>query len=331
VTHPSHRAVPRLAGLAGAALAVIAYGLATGSADLPWHQAVDALVHDDGSTTAAIVHQVRVPRVLSAFSVGALLALAGALLQVLVRNPLADPYITGTAGGAAAAFLLGALAGLPAAGYPLAAFAGALASTGILAGLARLGSTTDTTRLLLIGVMLAAGWGAVITLMLSVAPGARLPGLLFWLLGDLDATDGWPLAAGTLAIGLLAALAIARPLNLLAFGTTGAAALGVPVARVQTVVFLLASLATAVAVSIAGPIGFIGLVAPHLVRRGITSDHRVLLPGSAIAGGTLLVLADALARTLTAPVRLPVGVITALLGVPLFIAALTLEGRRHGR
>lgn len=331
MNHPSLRALPRLAGLSGVALAVTAHGLATGSTELAWQDVIDALVHDDGSTAAAIVHQVRLPRVVSAFSIGALLALAGALLQVLVRNPLADPYITGTAGGAAAAYLFAALAGLPPAGYPLAAFAGALGSTAILAWLARLGLATDTTRLLLTGVMLAAGWGAAVTLMLSLTPDGRLPGLLFWLLGDLNATQRWPLAGGTLAVGLVAALGIARPLNLLAFGTTGAAALGVPVAGVQSAVFLLASLATAVAVSIAGPIGFIGLVAPHLVRRTITSDHRLLLPGSAIAGGTLLVLADTLARSLTAPVQLPVGVITALIGVPLFIGVLTLEGRRHGQ
>jgi iron complex transport system permease protein len=329
MSHPAHRTLPRFTGLCILALAVVAHGLATGSTDVPWRELVAAMIQDDGSTTAAIVHEVRLPRVLSAFSIGALLALSGTLLQVLVRNPLADPYVTGTAGGAAAAFLLAALAGLPPAGYPLAAFAGALGSTGILAWLARVGSATDTTRLLLTGVMLAAGWGAIVTLALSLAPGSRLPGLLFWLLGDLDATYQWPLAAGTLVIGLVATLAIARPLNLLAFGATGAAALGVAVTRVQTAVFLLASLATAVAVSIAGPIGFIGLVAPHLVRRAIATDHRLLLPGSAIAGGSLLVLADTLARSLTAPVQLPVGVVTALLGVPLFIGVLTLGGRRH--
>ena len=331
MSHPARRTLPRFAGLCMIALAVVAHGILTGSTDLPYREVIAVIGHDDGSTAAAIVHQVRLPRVLSAFSIGALLALAGALLQVLVHNPLADPYVTGTAGGAAAAFLLAALAGLPPAGYPLAAFAGALGSTGILAWLARVGSVTDTARLLLTGIMLAAGWGAVVALMLSLAPGSRLPGLLFWLLGDLDATFRWPQAAGTLVIALLAALAIARPLNLLAFGTTGAAALGVAVTRLQVAVFLLASLATAVAVSIAGPIGFIGLVAPHLVRRGIATDHRLLLPGSAIAGGSLLVLADTLARSLTAPVQLPVGVVTALLGVPLFIGVLTLGGRHHDR
>ena len=330
MSHPSLRAVPRLAALGGLALAIVAHGLFSGSTEIPWQDVLRTLLRDDGSTAAAIVHQVRAPRVLSAFTIGALLALAGALLQVLVRNPLADPYVTGTAGGAAAAFLLAALAGVPAAVYPFAAFAGALGSTALLAWFARLGMPTDTTRLLLTGVMLAAGWGAAVTLMLSLAPSARLPGLLFWLLGDLNATQHWPLAGGTLAAGLLAALAIARPLNLLAFGPTGAAALGVPVAGIQAAVFLLAAAATAVAVSIAGPIGFVGLVAPHLVRRTIAADHRLLLPGSALAGGALLVLADSIARTLTAPVQLPVGVITALVGVPLFIAVLTVEGRHRG-
>ena len=327
--HPLGPALPRLFGVLLLALAALILGIASGSTDIAWNDLVRALTTGETSTHSAVVLEVRFPRVMTAFFVGALLAIAGTLLQVLVRNPLADPYVTGTAGGAAAAFLFAAMLNVPASLHPLAAFAGALVSTAGVGWLARLGSHSDTTRLLLIGIMFAAGWGAVIALALSVAPATQLPGLLFWLLGDLNASDGWPIAAITCVLGLSVALAAGRPLNLLAFGATRASALGVSVHAVQALTFLLAALLTAVAVSLAGPIGFVGLVAPHLVRRTVSPDHRVLLPGSALAGGALLVLADTLARTVATPVQLPAGVLTALIGVPLFVALLTSEGRRH--
>ena len=330
MSHPLVRRLPRLAIVGALAVGALLAGMVAGSTDLSWLQVLQGILGDDGSTPADIVRHVRLPRVASAFCVGALLGMAGALFQVLVRNPLADPYIMGTAGGAAAAFLMAALAGLPAPVHPIAAFAGALASTAIVAWLARLGRVTDSNRLLLTGVMLAAGWGALVTLLLSLAPSTRVPGLLFWLMGDLNHGAGWATAALALAAGLPLVGLLAASLNLLAFGATGAATLGVAVTRIQVAAFTLASLFTAVAVSVAGPIGFVGLVAPHLMRRTVTTDHRLLLPASALAGGALLVLADALARTVMAPRQLPVGVLTALIGVPLFLMLLSREGRRHG-
>jgi iron complex transport system permease protein len=184
-------------------------------------------------------------------------------------------------------------------------------------------------RLLLTGVMLAALWSALITLLLMLAPEARLRGMLFWLAGDLGGSDaaGWPLAV--LAALLLARGLLARELNVLLRGAATAQALGVSVLLLRRVVFVLASLATAVAVTTGGAIGFVGLVVPHALRLVIGNDQRVLLPACALAGGTLLLLADTLARTLVAPQQLPVGVITALLGVPTFIMLLLHRGGRR--
>ncbi len=330
MSHPLARRLPRLYAASAVACIALFAGVAIGSTPIPLIDVLRALWTDDGSAGADIVRHLRLPRVLTAFGVGALLGLSGALLQVLVRNPLADPYIMGTSGGAAAAFLAAALLGLPALSQPLLAFAGALFSTAAVAWLARLGRTIDANRLLLTGVMFAAGWGALVSLLLTLAPAAQLPGLMFWLLGDLSESRAWAPAMGLTAMGLVGALLMAPALNLLAFGTSGAAALGVSVTRIQVAAFVLASLLTATAVSVAGPIGFVGLVAPHLIRRTLSTDHRLLLPASVLAGGTLLVIADALARSMFTPRQLPVGVVTAIIGVPLFLALLSREGRRSG-
>lgn len=175
------------------------------------------------------------------------------------------------------------------------------------------------TRLLLTGVVIAAGWGALISLILALAPSAQLPGMLFWLMGDLSQADAPSLAWLALAVALLVAWALARPLNLLARGDLQAASLGVQVGPLRIAVYLLASLLTAASVTIAGSIGFVGLVVPHMVRMVLGADHRRLLPAAALAGGALLLFADTLARTVLAPQQLPVGVLMALLGVPLFL------------
>jgi iron complex transport system permease protein len=217
------------------------------------------------------------------------------------------------------------------------AFAGALATIVLVFALAQRDlSRLDTTarldsapRLLLTGVMLAALWSAVITVMLMLAPEARLRGMLFWLAGDLGGTDVgfWPIVL--LAAVLLMAWPMARELNVLLRGTAAAQELGVPVLRLRRYVYALASLATAVAVTSGGAIGFVGLVVPHALRLLMGNDQRVLLPACALAGGTLLMLADTIARTVVAPQQLPVGVITALLGVPTFIALLLHRGGRR--
>ena len=180
-----------------------------------------------------------------------------------------------------------------------------------------------TTRLLLTGVIVAAGWGALIALMLTLAPDAQVKGMLFWLIGDLGGATAATPALVALAITLSGALAFARDLNVLARGEDVAAALGVAVARTTLMLCAVAALATAVAVTTAGSVGFVGLVVPHGLRIVLGNDQRLLLPASVLTGGTLLLLADTLARTVAAPIQLPVGVITALVGVPVLLALLT--------
>jgi len=316
-----------LAALVLLAVASIAIALVVGSVAIHPLAVLDVLRDSAGGLDADIVRELRLPRAVNAFATGGLLAVAGVLMQVLVRNPLADPYVLGISGGAAVGALGAILVG--AAGFlvPGAAFVGAAASTALVLALGRAGGAWMPTRLLLVGVIVAAGWGAVVTFMLAVAPDQRLRGMLFWLMGDLSHASGGGIALGALAVGAAAALVLARKLNLLAHGDDRAAILGVEVAPTRLAVFLLASALTAAAVTTAGTVGFIGLVVPHLVRLASGEDHRVLVPGAALLGGGLLVLADTLARTLLAPQQLPVGVVTALVGVPLFLFLLARRSR----
>ncbi len=266
-----------------------------------------------------IILELRLPRSLAAFGAGALLAVAGALMQVLLRNPLADPYVLGVSGGAATGALSAMLLGLAGILVTAGAFLGALCAAGLVFGIAQARGTWAPDQLLLTGVVIAMGWGALISLLLTLAPQRNVQGMLFWLMGDLSAArHGFP-ALLVLMVALLLGLLLARSLNVLALGDQQGALLGLPVARIRIVLYLLASLLTAVAVTLGGSIGFVGLVIPHLLRLAIGSDHYLLLPGSALAGGCLLVLADTLARTLFAPHQIPVGVLTALLGIPVFL------------
>ena len=310
-----------LAALAVVAVLALAVAISTGSVSVGMRDVTAALAGHTQGEGAAIVRELRLPRALAAFGVGGLLALAGALMQILLRNPLADPYVLGISGGAAAGALGAMTVGASMLVGP-AAFAGALLSTLIVFALARADGANPTwapRRLLLTGVVVAAGWGAVIALLLTLAPAAQLKGMVYWLLGDL-AGAGAPFASLTvLAIVLACALATARDLNALSQGALDAAAVGVDVARVTLILYALAALATAAAVTTAGSIGFVGLIVPHAMRLAFGNDQRLLLPASALAGGTLLVVADTAARTVVAPLELPVGVLTALIGVPAFL------------
>jgi iron complex transport system permease protein len=322
--------VAKLAALAATVVATMAVALMVGSVDVDFPTVLRALKGDSADANAMIVRELRLPRALAAFAVGGLLAVAGAMMQVLLRNPLADPYILGISGGAAVGALATMLAGFAALVTP-AAFAGALVSTLLVFGLARSGGARapwTAARLLLTGVVVAAGWGAMIALLLTVAPDAQVKGMLFWLIGDLVATPLALPALATLAVVLAGAFALARDLNVLARGEDVANALGVAVPRVTLALYVLAALATATAVTTAGSVGFVGLVVPHALRLVIGNDQRVLLPAAALAGGALLVLADTLARSVVAPVQLPVGVITALVGVPVFLYLLGKSGAR---
>jgi iron complex transport system permease protein len=304
-----------------AAAGLLGLSLASGSMQVSPADVCAALFSDAPSLARDVILELRLPRALAAFAVGGLLALSGALLQVLLRNPLADPYVLGLSGGAAVGALGTTIAGMAALAGP-AAFAGALVSTLVVFTLARTDAERFAwapTRLLLTGVVVASGWGALVALLLAIAPAAQTKGLVHWLLGDLAgaAAPGAPLAV--LAFALAVALAMARDLNALARGPGEASVLGVDVPKTGLALHALAALATAAAVTTAGSIGFVGLVVPHAMRLVLGNDQRLLLPAAAIAGGALLVVADTAARTIVAPVELPVGVLTALLGVPAFL------------
>lgn len=314
--------------LALAGLAVFGLSLALGSVSLDAAQLWQALTATDAGMAGAIVRELRLPRSVAAFACGGLLALSGALMQVLLRNPLAEPYVLGVSGGAATGALLAMLLMLPLWTVQAGAAGGALLSMVLVASLARRdllhprvqgGHHEAGARLLLTGVILAAGWGALITLILAIAPESRLRGMLFWLTGDLGGTASYGAALATLAVALALAMPMARSLNVMLLGETVAQSLGVQVGRVRLATFLIASFAIAAAITTAGSIGFVGLVVPHMVRLAWGNDQRLLLPASVLLGGTLLMAADLIARTVIAPTQLPVGVITALLGVPTFL------------
>jgi iron complex transport system permease protein len=273
-----------------------------------------------GDESARLVASLRAPRVLLAALVGACLALAGAALQALLKNPLADPFLLGTSGGAAVGAALAALAGFSPFVSPAAAFAGAVGSSLAVAALARRGGRLDLQRLLLAGLIANAFFSAVLLAVFSVASGQTARTMLFWMMGSLaDATPGRVLALAPYAAAALVVLVAYAPrLNLFAVGEENAAALGVDVESSKRVVFLAASLATGAAVAFAGIIGFVGLLVPHAVRSVVGNDQRTLLPVSAIGGAALLVAADAVSRSAFAPAELPVGAVTAAIGAPLF-------------
>ncbi len=318
------RALTLLVCLALAAPLALLAALAYGSVEMSWAEVLHALRAPHAAAHGVIVWELRLPRVLSAFACGALLALAGVLLQALVRNPLAEPYVLGISGGAALAAVAALFLGAGLTGVRVAALVGALVTVWLVFALSYR-RHWDLYRLLLTGVVLAAGCGAGVSLLLVLAPPLSARGMLYWLMGDLSAaqTPAWPGAA--LLVVAAFALAHARALNALAAGALQALAVGVAVDRLQVGIYFVASLATAAVVSEAGTIGFIGLVVPHAVRLLGLTDHRALLPAATLLGGISLVLADLAARTLAAPPQLPVGAITALIGVPVL---LWLLGRR---
>ncbi|RFU46092.1 iron ABC transporter permease [Paraburkholderia sp. DHOC27] len=324
--------------LAVLALVVLMASLALGSVSLTPSHVLTALLPShavpgaQSDLAGEIVRTLRLPRALAGFACGALLAVAGALLQVLLRNPLAEPYVLGVSGGAASFALLAMIVGCAWWLVDASALAGAFVSILLVLGLARRelwrGEPQDTSpRLLLTGAVIAAGWGALITLLLTLAPDDRLRGMLFWLTGDLSASGTPALALVSLVVVLVAIVPAAPQLNVLLRGDAAAQSLGVPVVRLRLRVYLIASVAAAAAVTTGGTIGFVGLVVPHTLRLAFGNDQRMLLPAAALGGGTAVMGADLIARTVIAPAQLPVGVITALIGVPLFLWMLLRRSR----
>ena len=305
------------------AAASLVAGLMLGSYPLSLADVLTALTGQADSLAGDIVLKVRLPRVLAATACGGLLALAGLLLQVLLRNPLADPYVLGISGGAGLGMLAATLLGASYVGTHAAGLAGALGVVVVVFGLGYRAGDLHLYRLLLTGVVVSAGCGALIGLLLTLSPQGVVKGTLFWLMGDLsaagDARGAWAvlLLLGGLAWGGSGAL------NVLSLGRLKAASLGVPVAAAETAVYFVASTATVAAVALGGTIGFVGLVVPHLIRLLGVTDLRWLLPLSLVAGGGLLSLADTLARWAFAPLQIPVGVLTALVGVPIMLVLLS--------
>ena len=275
-----------------------------------------------------IIFQIRLPRVIGGALVGAALATAGVLFQGLLRNPMADPYIIGTSAGAALGATIAMLLPINLAflGFglvPVAAFCGALGTVFLVYNLARVGGKTPIISMLLAGVVVSSFMAAIMALLISITDRLQLNlhSVYSFLLGHISVT-GWeqlaviaPLVIG----GIIGARFFTFHLNAFSLGEEGAAYLGIEVERDKMLILALGSLLTAAAVSISGLVGFVGLVVPHTIRLGFGPDHKLLLPASALAGGTFVVIADLLARTLLAPIEIPVGVITALIGAPFFL------------
>ena len=298
-----------------AALAVtLAAGVSVGSERLS--------MLDLTNTQRAILFDIRLPRVLLGACVGASLAVAGASLQSLLRNPLAEPYLLGVSNGAALGTMLAFVffEGFAFA-RPVLAFAGAAVATVAVYRMAQSKAGMNVERLVLSGVIVTTFLSSIIVLLTSVLDAAKLRGFTFWLLGDLSQAtyEGFYLTLATATVGTIVLSSQARALNLMMVGERDALDFGVEVGRVQLLVFGLASLLVGTAVAASGSVGYVGLIVPHLVRLSVGSDNRMVVPMSAIAGAIFVVLADAVARTAIAPRELPVGAITALVGAPVFI------------
>jgi iron complex transport system permease protein len=297
---------------------------------IAWKLGLADRPEDIARSAEVIVLQLRLPRVLLAGIVGAALAASGAVFQGLFRNPMADPAIIGVSSGAALGAVLvivtvgaGSLGALA---VPAAAFAGAMATALVVYRLARIGPAVHVATLLLAGIAVAAVISALMSLVMSLS-GEEIRSIYAWLVGGLVA-QGWrsiAIAVPVVALGLAGAALVAHQLNLVALGEERAAQLGVAVDVLKGRAIAVGALLAAAAVSVAGVIGFVGLMTPHLLRLVVGADHRRLVPASALGGATLLILADLVARTVVAPAELPVGVVTALLGGPFFLFLLRRE------
>ena len=338
----SARAVRVFQGLVVLALAVAVLSLGTGAAGLPLGRIVTALWSGDGLAPRdrVILLDIRLPRLDMGMAVGAALAVCGALMQGVFRNPLADPGIVGVGAGAGLGAVLAiVLGGLLPAGLvavlgrhlvPLAAFAGGWMSTLVLVRIATRGGQTSVAALLLAGIALGAMAGALTGILIYLADDTQLRNLTFWGMGSVAGASWGKLAVALPLIVPVVVLAplLARGLNALALGEAQARHLGIEVQRVKHLAVLAVAAAAGASVALAGGIGFVGIVVPHLLRLVSGPDHRWLLPNAALLGGTLLVGADMIARTLVAPAELPIGIVTAILGAPVFLWILL--QRRNG-
>jgi iron complex transport system permease protein len=317
-------------------LLVAAISLVLGTAEVSLNQIIGlfsgALQMDDPARL--IIFKIRLPRVILAGLVGFSLSLGGVVFQALLRNPLADPFILGVSSGSAFGAVLGIVFGFGfSLGVPMMSFAGALFTIYLLVilGARRMGMESST--ILLTGVIINAFFTAIIMFFISTATNSRLHSMLFWLYGDLSQSRYGPLVviAPVLVIAFIILYSFSRHLNLMTAGEETALQLGVDVERAKMICFLVVSLVVGLVVAFSGLIGFIGLIVPHLGRMAFGSDHRLLIPVSALGGAIFLIVADTLARTIISPSELPVGVITAFIGAPFFIYLLKTRGSRWSR
>lgn len=309
-----------LAALLGASVVL---AVAFGAVPIPLSQVVEAFTGGADDPARLIVREIRLPRVIGAAIVGAALATAGVLLQGLLRNPLADPYVTGTSAGGAVGAVGAVVLGLTGALVPLAAFAGALAASLLVWQVARIGGRTTVLTVLLAGIVLSSFAAAAVTVMLVASDrlGVRLRSVFDVLVGSVTTRSWYELApaAAVLLIGLAVAIAVAPRLDAYAFGEEQAAALGVDTERTTFAVLAASALLAGAAVALAGLVGFVGLVVPHVARALVGAAHRRVVAVAALAGATTLVLADAAARVAFAPAEIPVGAVTGLVGGPFFL------------
>ncbi len=320
----SHSKVMSLGVLLFIVIVSLFVALLFGSMSFSASQIFDILFSSAPSVAHDIIWKLRLPRAFAAFVCGGLLAMSGVLLQVLLRNPLADPYVLGVSGGAALGALVAMLFGASGAALlHLGALAGAFAAIAIVFALSFRAGDWNVHRLLLTGIVLSAGFTALISLVLVLAPQVQLRGMLFWLMGDLSDAGNSTLAWMILVSALLLFVALAKNLDVLALGSLKARALGVAVGPLQAAIYFGAAIATVAAVLLGGSIGFVGMMVPHALRLIGVHEHRWLLPSAALLGGSFVVLADTLARSAWAPQQLPVGVFTALIGVPVLLILLS--------
>lgn len=326
-----HRQIFQVVSLGVVLLVSVLAGTILGSADLGLRETLEALSGrgEVDSAVQAIVWQIRLPRVILAGVVGATLALGGLVFQALLRNPLAEPYILGVSGGSAIGAILAMMLGFshfP--GVAVAAFAGSLVTLALLMLLASGRMMINRDSLLLAGVMTNAFCGAVIMFLISLSMSGEVRHILFWLMGDLSmfSTSQLPMLLGVVP-SFTVIFVLARPMNLLLTGKENAAVMGVDVKLVTNLLLLVTTFMVSIAVSHSGLIGFVGLVIPHILRLLIGFDHRLLVPASILSGASYLIVCDLLARTLPGEGEMPVGIVTALIGAPLFIFLLWRSNR----
>lgn len=327
---PGRIAIICMIGL-GLLILVSLISILIGTVHVTFHDLVQIFQQTESSRRipSIVILKIRLPRIILAAMVGFSLSMGGVVFQAVLRNPLADPFILGVSSGSAMGAVLGIMFGLSLSiGIPVMAFGGALISIILIIGLGSQRIGMESHTLLLVGVIINAFFTALVMFFISIVTDDRLHGILFWLYGDLSQSEysHFGIMAGVVLISYLIIYGYSKHLNLITAGEEMASHLGINIQFTKKVVLLTTSICVGVMVSFSGLIGFVGLIVPHMARILFGSDHRLLLPVSAIGGAIFLICADTLARTIISPTELPVGVVTAFLGAPFFLYLLLRKG-----